>query len=159
MQPIERVELDDDEEISLHSKRLHREGVWMREPKTYGLNDNVHSVGNISKLPEEPVVWCYFNRHKRGRKYKPRRHHSHKSHNNHENPKHWLLSHVGNYSGFLKVSLHIYSHVLVFLRQIRSIVNELLPLRRFPSHLLLITPRLRRGRVIGPVCVCVCVCD
>ena len=22
----------------------------------------------------------------------------------------------------------------------------------------LITPRLRRGRVIGPVCVCVCVC-
>ena len=43
MQPIEKVELDDDEEVSLHSKRLHR---GMRELKTvqpYGLNDNVHS--------------------------------------------------------------------------------------------------------------------
>ena len=50
MQPIEKVELDDDEEVSLHSKRLHREDFWMRELKTiqpYGLNNNVRSVGNI----------------------------------------------------------------------------------------------------------------
>ena len=153
MQPIEKVELDDDEEVSLHSKRLHREDFWMRELKTiqpYGLNDNVRSVGNISKLPEEPVVWCYFNRHKRGRKYKPRRHHSHKSHINHENPKHWLLSHVGNYKSkwFLKGFItHLFSCKLVFLRQIRSIVNELLPLREFPTHLLLICLDIIRFRL------------
>ena len=34
VQPMEKVELDDDEEVSLHSKRLHREDVWMRELKT-----------------------------------------------------------------------------------------------------------------------------
>ena len=35
----------------------------MRELKTiqpYGLKDNVRSVGSISKLPVEPIVWCYF---------------------------------------------------------------------------------------------------
>ena len=60
MQPIEKVELVDDEEVCLHSK-LYREDFWMRELETiqpYGLNDNVRSVGNVSKLPEEPVVWC-----------------------------------------------------------------------------------------------------
>ena len=44
-------------------------------------------------------------------KEQPRRHHSHKSHINHENPKHWLLSHVGNYKskGFIT---HLFSEPL-----------------------------------------------
>ena len=145
MQPIERVELsDDDDEVSLHSKRLHREDFWMRELKTiqpYGLNDNVRSVGNISKLPVEPVVWRYFNQHKRGRKYKPRRRHSHRPDVKYENPKQWLISQIGNYKSkwFLKGFItHLFSCKFVFLRQIKMYVNELLPLREFPGHLLLI---------------------
>ena len=63
IQPIEEVVFEPGDEMSLHSKRLSRENFWMRELKTiqpYGLNDNVCSVGNISKLPEEPVVWSFF---------------------------------------------------------------------------------------------------
>ena len=62
IQPIEEVVLEPGDKMSLHSKWLSRENFWMRELKTiqpYGLNDNVRSVGNISKLPEEPAVWIF----------------------------------------------------------------------------------------------------
>ena len=70
VQPIEKVELCTEDEVSLHSKRLQREDFWMRELRTiqpYGLNDNIRSVGSISKLPTEPVVWRYFHPRKRVR--------------------------------------------------------------------------------------------
>ena len=56
--------LKQEDTMSLHAKRLNWEDFWMRELKTiqpYGLNDNVCSVGNISKLPVEPVVSTFSN--------------------------------------------------------------------------------------------------
>lgn len=35
MQPTEKVEVGDDEKVSIHSKRLRREDFWMRELKLY----------------------------------------------------------------------------------------------------------------------------
>ena len=62
----------EDDSISLTSKRLQREQHWYRELNStypYGLNDNVKSVGNMSKHPNTNlVVWNLFNHHTRYRK-------------------------------------------------------------------------------------------
>ena len=141
IQPIEEVMVEQEDTMSLHTKGLNREDLWMRELKTiqpYGLNDNVCSVGNISKLPVEPVVWSFFRRRSRTRKHKPERHpRSHKR--DYVNPHHRLLEQVGNYKSvcFLKTYItSLFSCKTSFIKQIRSIANDLLPLNQFPQHLL-----------------------
>jgi len=153
IQPIEEVVLEPGDEMSLHSKRLSRENFWMRELKTiqpYGLNDNVRSVGNITKLPEEPVVWSFFHRCSRVRKHKPRR--QHRSHNpTRHDPLQWLLQQVGNYKSrrFLKIyTSSLFSCKTSFIKSLMSIVNDLIPLNDVPQHLLLIAREIawfRRG--------------
>ena len=127
----------------MHANRLNREDFWMRELKTiqpYGLNDNVCSVGNISKLPVEPVVWSFFRRRSRTRKHKPgRQPRSHKR--DYVNPHHWLLEQVGNYKSMCFLKMYItsqFSCKTSFIKWIRSITNGLLPLNQFPQHLLVI---------------------
>ena len=71
--PIE--ELTSNDRVSATSQRLEREDYWCRELCTYypyGLNDNVRSVGNISKQ-HGLVVYTLFN--KRQRKFRKRNGH------------------------------------------------------------------------------------
>ena len=149
IQPIEEVMLEQEDTMSLHAKRLEREDFWMRELKTiqpYGLNDNVCSVGNISKLPVEPVVWSFFGRRSLTMKHKPRRHpRSHKR--DYVNPHHWLLEQVGNYKSMCFLKTYITSLFSCKTKQIRSIANDLLPLNQFPQHLLVIARDIARFRL------------
>ena len=151
IQPIEEVVLEPGDEMSLHSKRLSREDFWMRELKTiqpYGLNDNVRSVGNISKLPEEPVVWSFFHRHSRNRN-KPRRQHRNPKPTK-PDPYQWLLQQFGNYKSmcFLKTYTNsLVSCKIGFVKCIMSIVNDLIPLNNVPQHLLLMTRDIARFRL------------
>ena len=133
------------------AKRQEREDFWMRELKTiqpYGLNDNVRSVGNISKLPQEPVVWSFFHRRSRARKHKPRRHP--RSNPRIENPKEWLINHVGNYKSmcFLnKYTTSLFTFKSSTIKQINHIVDDLIVLNEFPNHLLLIARDIARFRL------------
>ena len=106
-------------------------------------------MGNISKLPVEPVVWSFFGRPSQTRKHKPRRHpRSHKR--DYVNPHHWLLEQVGNYKSmcFLKTYItSLFSCKTSFTKQIRSIANDLLPLNQFPQHLLVIARDIARFRL------------
>ena len=71
VQPIESIVVAPNEQASAYSKRLEREEFWIRELKTvypYGLNDNIHGVGNISKQNDKIIVWKFFNKHSKTRK-------------------------------------------------------------------------------------------
>ena len=70
--PLEEVKLEEGEGIMLTSKRLQREDYWYRELNTYGLNDNIKKVGNISKNKDKGiVVWTLFNKHTRKSRRRP----------------------------------------------------------------------------------------
>ena len=58
VQPIKSIVVAPNEQASTYSKRLEREEFWIRELKTvypYGLNDNIHGVGNISKQNDKLI--------------------------------------------------------------------------------------------------------
>ena len=64
--PIEKVHVEDNDTVSITSKWLQREEYWYKElPSIYpcGLNDNVKSVGNMSKCRRPELV--VFNNNER----------------------------------------------------------------------------------------------
>ena len=73
--PIEQVTLEEDDNMTLTSKRLRREEYWYKELKSiypYGLNDNVKNIGNISKHRNTHlVIWELFNSHTREFRQRP----------------------------------------------------------------------------------------
>ena len=72
--PIEEVLVTADDNTNIASKLLEREEFWIKEIGSicpYGLNDNIRSLGNISKkLGQGLVVYSLFN--KQARKYRKR---------------------------------------------------------------------------------------
>ena len=71
--PIEQVEVSDTDNVTVNSKRLAREQYWYKELNSiypHGLNDNVKSVGNMSRKNNDINVWSLFNT--KDRKYRKR---------------------------------------------------------------------------------------
>ena len=72
VQPIEQIiRRPGESDVEVKRRRLEREEFWMRELCTlypYGLNDKLHSVGNLSQLDKDAVIWRFFNSHHRKRR-------------------------------------------------------------------------------------------